>query len=163
MTTLPERLLDVIAEMQSYVEQEYEPELDKVADWLARLEVAATALQSPALSGEVVGWRVRFKATSALHAGAWKLRDERPADDGLIEIQPLFAPPAQDDGWVRVPRDWFFGAQEFIARFTSGNSVPREVRAIAVKAGPTIAQEATALRDLLAAAPSASLDVGDTK
>ena len=38
-------------------------------------------------------------------------------------------------------------ALEFVSKFTSGNSVMRDVRAIAVRAGPTIAQEATFLRD----------------
>lgn len=36
---------------------------------------------------------------------------------------------------------------EFVSRFTSGNNVPRDVRHLAVQAGPTIAQEATFLRD----------------
>ena len=49
-------------------------------------------------------------------------------------------------------------AQEFIARFTSGNSVPRDVRFLAVQAGPTIAQEATFLRDQINAAMNGAND-----
>ena len=36
---------------------------------------------------------------------------------------------------------------EFVSKFTSGNTIQRDVRAIAVRSGPTIAQEATFLRD----------------
>ena len=43
-------------------------------------------------------------------------------------------------------------ALEFASKFTSGNSVMRDVRAIAVRSGPTIAQEATYLRDQINAA-----------
>ena len=43
-------------------------------------------------------------------------------------------------------------ALEFVSTFTSGNSVMRDVRAIAVRSGPTIAQEATFLRDQINAA-----------
>ena len=38
-------------------------------------------------------------------------------------------------------------ALEFASKFTSGNSVMRDVRAIAVRSGQTIAQDATYLRD----------------
>ena len=43
-------------------------------------------------------------------------------------------------------------ALEFVSKFTSGNSVMRDVRSIAVRSGPTIAQEATFLRDQINAA-----------
>ena len=89
-----------------------------------------------------IGESFREAVCEVYGAGAWdRLLD---ALDRLAAVEAELAALRAD---ARGHEQTLRAALEFVSKFTSGNSVMRDVRAIAVRAGPTIAQEATFLRD----------------
>ena len=110
------------------------------ADELEALQSLAPAALS-AQTGEAVA-QYRHKSASDWYDGVLPSNADQNEE---FETRILYThPPAADfQACVEALRK----AHEFVAKFTSGNSVPRDVKFIAAQCGPTIAQDATYLRD----------------
>lgn len=89
--------------------------------------------------GAVVSFRPNLAGSAAI--AAWNRR--APSRD---EVR---------DEFVQVRAETMTAVRNFVSRYTSGNSVPRDLRFLVVRSGPTITEEAAYLQRLLA--PNAAI------